>query len=108
MSMIYEPKGKAREYCALALNLYRGCDHGCTYCYAPNATFTDRTVFHGQVRERPGILAEVAKEAPAYAGKEVHLCFTCDPYQALDDDLRITRRAIKILIAADVTVRILS
>jgi len=26
MSVIYEPSGKAREYCELAVNLYHGCD----------------------------------------------------------------------------------
>ena len=35
MSVIYEPKGKAREYSPLALNLYLDCSHGCKYCYAP-------------------------------------------------------------------------
>lgn len=33
---IYEPSGKAREYSPLALNLYKGCDHGCNYCYVPD------------------------------------------------------------------------
>ena len=33
MSLIYEPKGKAREYSPLALNVYSGgCDHACRYC----------------------------------------------------------------------------
>ena len=27
-SVIYEPKGRAREYAALAANLYSGCQHG--------------------------------------------------------------------------------
>lgn len=31
-NLIYEPKGKAREYAALACNLYRGCGHKCSYC----------------------------------------------------------------------------
>ena len=45
MSIIYKPKGKALEYSELAANLYRGCGHACTYCFAPKATFTDRVVF---------------------------------------------------------------
>ena len=31
---IYTPKGPALEYAPLACNLYRGCAHGCLYCYA--------------------------------------------------------------------------
>lgn len=35
--MIYEPRGRAREYAPLACNLAVGCIHGCTYCYGPGA-----------------------------------------------------------------------
>ena len=31
---IYAPRTRAREYCDLAVNIYTGCSHGCTYCYA--------------------------------------------------------------------------
>jgi len=34
MSVVYEPKGMAWEYAALAANLYRGCSHACRFCYA--------------------------------------------------------------------------
>ncbi len=33
MGYIYEPKGRAKEYSLLALNLFLGCNHGCVYCY---------------------------------------------------------------------------
>lgn len=32
--IIYKTTGRAEEYCPLALNLYRGCQHGCTYLEA--------------------------------------------------------------------------
>lgn len=31
MDIIYEPKGKAREYADLACDIYNGCTHGCKY-----------------------------------------------------------------------------
>ena len=35
MPVIYEPKGAAKEYSHLAINLYHGCRFACKYCYAP-------------------------------------------------------------------------
>lgn len=31
--VLYTPKGAAREYAAVGCNFYKGCPHGCTYCY---------------------------------------------------------------------------
>jgi DNA repair photolyase len=108
MKAIYEPKGKAKEYCDLAVNLYRGCGHGCSYCYAPAVLRMQREEFTDHPAVRPGILEAIEKEAPKYKGREVQLCFTCDPYQMIDKELQITRRAIEILKANDITVRILT
>jgi len=109
MAIIYEPKGKAREYCELAINLYRGCEHGCSYCYAPNILYLSRDNFKN-ASIRQGILKQIEKEAPAYAnsGKEVQLCFTCDPYHQLDAQARLTRDTINILHNNNITVRILT
>jgi len=106
MSVIYEPKGKAREYCELALNLYKGCSHGCAYCYAPAATRTIAVDFR-KVKPRKDIIARLEKDVAtgAYKGKEVFLCFSCDPYPVGDCD---TREAIRILHAHGVKVRILT
>lgn len=109
MSVIYEPKGKAREYGELALNLYKGCAHGCTYCYAPAATRTGLEVFKDP-KPRPVVIMNLEKELKKgqYAGREVFLCFSCDPYQPIDSEHQLTRQAIRILHAHEVKVRILT
>src|SRR4030042_276495 len=112
MAIIYEPRGKAREFSPLAANLYRGCAHACVYCYAPQATFTDRTLFSSPdfVQPRPHILAGLEVEARKLAGdpREILLSFTSDPYQPIEQTQELTRRALEILMAYDLTVTILT
>ena len=96
MPVIYEPSGKAREYCERSVNLFHGCDHGCTYCYAPSATYKTREAF-AQVRHRTGIIEQIRKEAREHKGKEVLLCFTCDPYSKFAWQSDITGEAIQVL-----------
>jgi len=98
--VIYEPRGRAGEYAPLAVNLYRGCGHGCIYCYAPEATFIDRQEFI-KATPRQGIIKKLGKDAPQAAldghKGNVLLCFTCDPYQPIDKEYQLTRQAIEIL-----------
>ena len=108
MKAIYKPKGKAGEYGGLACNLYRGCGYGCTYCYAPAVIRMKKADFANSPAVRPGILEAIEKEASKYKGQEVFLCFTSDPYQAIDIKLQTTRKAIKILKSNDITIRILT
>lgn len=101
MQAIYEPKGRAREYHELACNLYRGCGHGCVYCYAPAAIKMDRREFYDNPIPRIGILDALEKDATRmeFLGDKRHvmLCFSCDPYQPVDVEARVTRQAITIL-----------
>lgn len=60
------------------------------------------------VEPRKDILKKIAKEAPEHKGKEVFLCFTCDPYCQEEMKYMITRQAIKILHAHGVGVNILT
>jgi len=98
--VIYEPRGRAGEYAPLAVNLYRGCGHGCTYCYAPEATFIDRQEFI-KAAPRKDIIEKLEKDTPsaAHSGEKgnVLLCFTCDPYQPINEFYGLTRQAIEIL-----------
>lgn len=95
---IYEPKGKAKEYGDLALNIYTGCPHRCYYCFAPGVLHKAREAFHSHVEPRPGIVEEVKKqlEKEKITGKLIHLCFTCDPYPTGYDSTP-TREIIKLL-----------
>ncbi len=98
MSLIYEPRGRAREYAALACNIYRGCDHGCTYCYAPSATFRTPADFRNSELRKTFSIAKLAREAKKLRGtnKRVLLCFTTDPYQHLNDRLTLTREVLEL------------
>jgi DNA repair photolyase len=107
---IYEPKGRALEYAPLACNLYRGCGHGCTYCYAPATIRMNRDEFHGNPQPRLGILEALEKDAKKLAGdpRPVLLSFTCDPYQPINDQYGLTRQAIHILNRNNLAVHILT
>jgi DNA repair photolyase len=84
--IIYETKGRAREYCELAANLYRGCGHGCTYCYAPLAIRTSRDDFR-QPRIRADVMYKFEKDAIELRdkgeGRSILLSFTTDPISPL-------------------------
>jgi len=111
--IIYEPSGKAREYAPLAANLYTGCGHRCTYCYAPDMLYgKTRTDFHNNVEPKKNVLERFARDAKklgdAEDDREIFLSFITDPYQPLDIELKITREAIKILIANNLRFTILT
>lgn len=98
MKPIYEPRGAAKEYGDLAINIYTGCPHRCTYCYSPQILHMDKEKFHSCVEPRKDIVNEVRKqiEREKITGKLIHLCFTCDPYP-IGYDTTPTREIIKIL-----------
>ena len=98
MKPIYEPKGKAKEYGDLAINIYTGCPHRCFYCYAPSVLKKDRETFFSVIEPRKDIVNEVKKqiEREGITGKLIHLCFTCDPYPK-GYDSSPTREIIKII-----------
>ena len=108
--VIYEPRGRAREYSALACNLYRGCGHGCLYCYAPGVQFTSREKWTTDVAPRKGVIDQIRVDAAGLRGdpRAVLLCFLCDPYQPLDDQQRLTRDALHVLGENKIRVQVLT
>lgn len=98
MKPIYKPKGKAKEYGDLAINIYTGCPHRCFYCFAPGVLRKEKEAFHSHVEPRPGIVEAVRAqiEREGIKDKLIHLCFTCDPYPT-GYDTTSTREIIKII-----------
>lgn len=109
MKPIYEPRGAAKEYGDLALNIYTGCPHRCYYCFAPSVLRRDREKFHSDVRPRENIVEETRRqlEREGITGKLIHLCFTCDPYPT-GYDTTPTREIINLLKAYGNHVQILT
>lgn len=108
MNVIYEPAGKAREYSPLALNIYNGCDHGCTYCYVPNAMRKTKQE-HQNVTERKDFLDKLRSDCAKITNKQqVLLCFSGDPYCRFNEKAQITGRVLKILLNNQFPVAILS
>lgn len=110
--IIYEPKGKAREYSELAANIYKGCSHACVYCFAPDATFTDRKKFSdpAYIAPRPNIIRQLDKDAEKFAGdpRTILMSFTADVYQPIERDLKLTRQALSVMALNKLTPQILT
>jgi len=103
MPIIYKPKGKAGEYASLALNIYKGCTHGCKYCYGPDVMRCGRDKYFQDANPKSYVIEQVEKEASRWGQvdnvPEILISFIGDPYQPEEEKLQLTRRVIEILIA---------
>ena len=88
MKPIYEPKGAAKEYGDLAINIYQNCDNACYYCFAPSVLHKAKEQFWGPVRVREGIVEATKRqiENEHITGKLIHLSFACDPFPRRADN----------------------
>jgi DNA repair photolyase len=99
---IYKPKGRALEYGALACNIYNGCNHGCTYCFARKMseryTPQGKPCAFDEPKLREGIVEAVVHQLNRgkIKNETIHLCFSCDPYPVLVDT-SATREVIKAI-----------
>lgn len=110
LQVIYEPKGAAREYAALAVNLALTCPHGCRYCYAPSTLRKTTAEFHVATWPRDGVLDKLRRDADTLKARgctdEILLCFLCDPYAPGLE--RTTTSALHILAAAGLNATVLT
>ena len=87
----------------LSINPYRGCEHGCVYCYArpthsylnlsPGLDFETRIVAKVNAAER---LRE-ALSAKGYTPLQLNIGSVTDAYQPAERRLKITRSVIEVL-----------
>lgn len=113
MAAIYIPSGAAREYSPLAMNYIKGCDHGCVYCYVPKIMKRfDSGYVHSNVyiKEEKSLLKEIEASCRkhAHSPKQVFLSFLTDPYSSFNDETKLTRRVLEILLRYKIPVSILS
>jgi DNA repair photolyase len=86
-----------------SINPYRGCEHGCVYCYArpshayvdlsPGIDFETRLFYKADAARL--LRAELAR--PAYRPQPIMLGANTDPYQPVEKRLRVTRDILEAL-----------
>ena len=86
-----------------SLNPYRGCEHGCIYCFArPTHSYLGLSPgldFETRIIAKPNIAAVLRRElaAPGYRPSPVVIGAATDCYQPAERDLRLTRALIEVL-----------
>lgn len=90
---------------AQSLNPYRGCEHGCSYCFArpthsylglsPGLDFETRILYKPHAAEQ--LERELSK--PGYRCEPIALGVNTDAYQPLERKLRVTRTILEVLAA---------
>ena len=86
-----------------SINPYRGCEHGCVYCYArPTHAWLDLSPgldFETRLRYKHNAAAELERELrkPGYVCKPITIGANTDPYQPIEKEYRITRQLLEVL-----------
>jgi DNA repair photolyase len=86
-----------------SVNPYRGCEHGCVYCFArpthawlglsPGLDFETRLFYKPDAPER---LAEELRH-PKYRPAALAIGTNADPYQPIERECRLTRKVLEVL-----------
>jgi DNA repair photolyase len=97
-----------------SINPYRGCEHGCAYCYARpthetlgmNAAldFESKVL----VKQDAAKLLRKALNEPSWGGETIALSGVTDCYQPIERKLQITRGLLQVLLEAEQAVMIVT
>jgi DNA repair photolyase len=86
-----------------SINPYKGCAHGCVYCFArPTHAYLGLSPgadFESRLFAKPNAAELLARElsAPGYVPKVIAMGTNTDPYQPIERQLKITRAILEVL-----------
>jgi DNA repair photolyase len=86
-----------------SINPYRGCEHGCVYCFArPTHAYLGLSPgqdFESRLFAKPKAALLLAQELrkPGYQVRSMALGTNTDPYQPIDERYQVTREILKVL-----------
>jgi DNA repair photolyase len=90
----------------VGINPYRGCEHGCVYCFArPNHEYLGFSAgldFESRIlvkEDAPALLRQALRRS-SWRPRTIMLSGVTDPYQPVERRLRITRRCLEVLAEA--------
>lgn len=87
-----------------SINPYRGCEHGCIYCYArPSHAYWDLSPgldFETRLIAKTNAAAVLEQELskPGYVCAPINLGANTDPYQPIERQQRLTRQILEVLL----------
>jgi DNA repair photolyase len=86
-----------------SINPYRGCEHGCVYCFArPTHAYLGLSPgldFESKLFMKPDapVLLEKELSAPGYSPRTIAIGTNTDPYQPIEKKYQIMRRILQVL-----------
>lgn len=86
-----------------SINPYRGCEHGCVYCYArPSHAYMGMSAgldFEAKLFAKPNAAKLLEKELSraSYEPKTIAIGTNTDPYQPIEQQYRIMREILEVL-----------
>ena len=86
-----------------SINPYRGCEHGCTYCYArpshANLGLSPGLDFESRLFAKTNAASQLRKELSAknYTSATISIGVNTDAYQPIEKRYRITRELLEVL-----------
>lgn len=86
-----------------SINMYRGCEHGCFYCYArPTHSYLNLSAgldFETKLTAKTNAVEQLRVELakPGYVCSPINLGANTDPYQPIEREHRLTRGILEVL-----------